>query len=159
MLWLLSRPRVRAMRKWQGNFECGSLPDQIGSDFEKWVKNALDRHSVPSPAAEELLKEMTDVVSFAYIGRRYELKQDGAGRPLHGPTNLLSVDVADLLGKYGIRGNWLDTSWAGNTGLTAEMEAIAQTTLRLACGGANGVAARPARISKARKALGKVHRR
>jgi hypothetical protein len=146
------------MRRWTGNFESGSLPDQISNDFQKWVKNTLDRHSVPSPVADEILRELTDVVSFAYVGRKHKLEQTGAGRPLSGPANLLSVDVADLLSKYGIRGNWLDTSWAGNTGLVAELEAIAQTTLRQACGDANGVAARPARISKARKALGKVHR-
>jgi len=158
MLWLLSRPRVRAMRKWKGNFECGSLPDQISNDLEKWVKNALDRHSVPSPVADEILRELIDAVQYAYVGHEHKLEQTGAGRPLSGPANLLSVDVADLLSKYGIRGNWLDTSWAGSTGLVAEMEAFAQTAFRQACGEAGGVLARPARISKARKALGKVHR-
>jgi len=40
----------------------------------------------------------------------------------------------------------------------AELEAIAQTAFRQACGEQVGVMARPARISKARKTLGKVHR-
>ena len=146
------------MRRWTGTFESGSLPDQISDDFQRWVKNALNRHAVPCTDAKEILRELTDVVSFAYVGRKHKLEQTGAGRPLSGPANLLSVDVADLLRKYGIRGNWLDPSWAGNTGLVAELEAIAQTALRQACGEANGVAARPARISKARKTLGKVHR-
>jgi hypothetical protein len=146
------------MRRWTGNFESGSLPDQISNDFQKWVKNALNRHAVPCTDAEAILKELIDAVSFAYVGRKHKLEQTGAGRPLRGSANLLSVEVADLLRKYGIRGNWLDTSWAGNTGLAAELEAIAQTALRLACGEACGVAARPARISKARKTLGKVHR-
>jgi hypothetical protein len=146
------------MRKWAGNFECGSLPDQISKDLVKWGQNALARHSVPSPVADEILRELIHVVSFAYIGRKYKLEQTGAGRPLSAPANLLSVDVADLLSKYGVRGNWLNSGWAGNIGLVAEVEAIAQTSLRQAISSANGVTARPARISNARKVLGKVHR-
>jgi hypothetical protein len=146
------------MRKWTGPFGSGSLPDQISDDFQRWVSNALNRHAVPCADAKEILRELTDVVSFAYVGRKHKLEQPGAGRPLNGTANLLSVEVANVLSKYGIRGNWLDPGWAGNTGLVAELEAMAQTALRLACGEANGVAARPARISKARKTLGKVHR-
>jgi hypothetical protein len=146
------------MRKWTGSFERGSLPDQISDDFQRWVSNILNRHAVPSADAKEILRELTDVVSFAYVGRKHKLEQPGAGRPLNGAANLLSVEVADVLSKYGIRGNWLDSSWAGNTGLVAELEAMAQSALRQACGEVNGVAARPARISRARKTLGKVHR-
>ena len=146
------------MRRWKGSFESGSLPEQISNDFQRWVKNTLNRHAVTCTDAKKILTELTDVVSFAYVARKHKLEQTGAGRPLNGPTNLLSVDVADLLSKHGVRGNWLDPSWAGNTGLVAELEAIAQTALRQACGEANGVAARPARISEARKILGKVHR-
>lgn len=146
------------MRKWTGSFESGSLPDHISDDFQKWVGNALHRHGVPPADAQEILRELTDVVSFAYVGRNHKLEQPGAGRPLNGTANLLSVELADVLSKYGIRGNWLDPSWAGNTGLVAELEAMAQTALRQACGDVNGIAARPARITKARKTLGKVHR-
>jgi hypothetical protein len=65
------------------------------------------------------------------------------------------VNVADLLMKNGIRGNCIDL---GEPGLVAELEAIAQTAFRLACGEGEGVLARPARIGNARKTLGKVHR-
>jgi hypothetical protein len=146
------------MRKWTGTFGSGSLPDKNSNDLQRWAINTLNNHAVPCNDAKEILRELIDVVSFAYVGRKHTLEQTGAGRPVNGPANLLSVDVADLLSKYGIRGNWLDTSWAGNTGLVAELEAIAQTVLRQACREANGVAARPARISRARKTLGKVHR-
>jgi hypothetical protein len=146
------------MRKWTGNFESGSLPGQIEKEFQRRVKNTLNRHAVRSTDANDILRELIDVVSFAYVARNHKLEKTGAGRPLSGTANLLSVDVADLLSKYGIRGNWLDPSWAGNTGLVAELEAIAQTAFRQACGEATGVAARPARITKARKSLGKVDR-
>ena len=146
------------MRRWTGTFESGSLPVQVSNDFKRWAKNTLKRHAVPRTDAEEIVSELTDVVSFAYVGRKHKLEQTGAGRPLNGAANLLSVEVADVLSKYGIRGNWLDPGWAGNTGLVAELEAVAQTALRQACGEANGVAARPARISRARKTLGNVHR-
>jgi hypothetical protein len=146
------------MRRWSGTFESGSLPDQISNDFQRWAKNTLKRHAVPWTDAKEIASELTDVVSFAYVGRKHKLEQTGAGRPLNGAANLLSVEVAAVLSKYGIRGNWVDPGWAGNTGLVAELEAIAQTALRQACGEASGVAARPARISKARTILGKVHR-
>ena len=42
--------------------------------------------------------------------------------------------------------------------LWPKLEAVAQTAFREACSEPNGVAARPARISKARKMLGKIHR-
>jgi hypothetical protein len=77
-----------------------------------------------------------------------------------GPACLLSVNVADLLKEHGVRGNWLrlgddDEEYVGPV---TELEAIAQTAFREACGEQVGVMARPARISKARKTLGKVHR-
>jgi hypothetical protein len=145
------------MRKWTGNFECGSLPNQIRKDLGRRIKKILNRHAMPFPYTKEIVRELIDEVSFAYAGREHELQQNGAGRPTNGPANLLSVRVADILKNYGVRGNWLDLGWAGQTGLVAELEAVAQTALRQACGGANGVAARPARISKARRTLGKVH--
>ena len=80
---------------------------------------------------------------------------------MSGPAYLLSVNVDDLLGKQGLRGNWLqpgDDEEHGAIGPVAELEAIAQTAFREACGEQAGVMARPARITKARKTLGKVHR-
>ena len=80
---------------------------------------------------------------------------------MSGPANLLSVNVTDLLREHGLRGNWLhpgDDEEHGTIGPVAELEAIAQTAFREACGDQAAVMARPARISKARKTLGKVHR-
>lgn len=146
------------MRKWTGTFGSGSLPDHVTKDLRRRIKKILNHHAVPFADAKEIVRELTDEVSFAYAGRGHTLKQVGARRPLNAPANLLAVRVADVLEKYGIRGNWLDLGWAGQTGPVAELEAVAQTALRQACGGTNGVMARPARISKARKTLGKVHR-
>lgn len=120
------------------------------------IRKILKRHAVPYPDTKEIVRELIDEVSFAYAGRKHDLQQNGAGRPTNGAASVLSVRVADILKNYGIRGNWLGPGWAGQTGPVAELEAAAQTALRLACGGANGVMARPARISKARKTLGKV---
>jgi hypothetical protein len=146
------------MRKWTGPFGSGSLPDEVRRDLRRRIKKILNRHAVPFTDTKEIVRELTDEVSFAYAGRQHKLEQSGAGRPLNGPANLLSVRVADVLSTYGIRGNWLDLGWAGQTGPVADLEAVAQTALRQACGEAIGIAARPARISKARKTLGKVHR-
>jgi hypothetical protein len=146
------------MLKWTGSFGSGSLPDEVRRDLRRRIKKVLNRHAVPFTDTKEIVRELTDEVSYAYAGRDHRLEQSGAGRPLNGPANLLSANVADVLRKYGIRGNWLDPSWAGQTGPVAELEAIAQTALRQACGGSNGVSARPARITRARKTLGKVNR-
>jgi hypothetical protein len=145
------------MRKWTGEFGCGSLPKDIRKDLGRRIRKILNRHAVPYPDTKEIVRELIDEVSFAYAGREHDLQQNGAGRPTNGPASVLSVRVADILKNYGIRGNWLDLGWAGQTGPVAELEAVAQTALRQACGGAKGVAARPARISKARTTLGKVH--
>jgi hypothetical protein len=146
------------MREWTGSFGCASLPDKVRKDLRRRIKKILNRNAVPFADVKEIVRELTDEVSFAYAGRKHKLEQSGAGRPLNGPANLLSVNVADVLRKYGIRGNWLDLSWAGQTGPVAELEAVAQTAFREACDIQGSVIARPARISKARKILGKVHR-
>ena len=145
------------MRKWIGMFGSGSLPDHVRRDLRRRVKKILNHHAIPFADTKEIVRELTDEVSFAYAARGHTLKQVEDRRPLNAPANLLSVRVADVLGKYGIRGNWLDLGWAGQTGPVADLEAVAQTALRQACGGANGVVARPARISEARRTLGKVH--
>jgi hypothetical protein len=67
-----------------------------------------------------------------------------------------SVNVADILKKHGVQGNW--QAWPGNAGPVAELEAVAQTAYRMACGGKVGALTRPARISEARKTLGDIHR-
>jgi hypothetical protein len=145
------------MRKWTGAVGSGSLPNHVMKDLRRRIKKILNHHEVPFADAKKILRELTDEVSFAYAGRGHTLEQDGAGRRLNAPANLLAVRVADVLDKYGIRGNWLDSGWAGQTGPVADLEAVAQTALRQACGGTNGVMARPARISEARKTLGKVY--
>jgi hypothetical protein len=144
------------MRRWAGAVGCGSLPDHVRKDLRRRIKKILNHHSVPFAEIKGIVGELTDEVSFAYAARGHTLEQAGAGRPLNGPANLLSVRVADVLGKYGVRGNWVDLTWAGQTGPVAELEAVAQTALRQARGEMTGVVARPARISEARKLLGKV---
>ena len=143
------------MRKWTGAFGSGSLPDDIRKDLRRRIKKILNRHAVPFADTKEIVRELTDEVSFAYAGREHKLKQSGAGRPVNGPANLLSVRVADVLRKYGIRGNWVDLGWAGQTGIVAELEAVAQAAFREACNKQGGVMARPARISEHAKHWGK----
>ena len=81
---------------------------------------------------------------------------------MSGMSNLLSINVAAVLERYGIKGNWLglgDANEDGAMGLVAELEALAQTALSGACGSSPfGVMARPARISGARRKLGTVTR-
>jgi hypothetical protein len=149
------------MRKWTGTFGSGSLPDEIRGLLEERSKRTLERFGLPDSVTRRVVDELVDEVSFSFVGREHVLKSDGAGRPLNGPANLLSVNIVDVLRKYGIRGNWLsrgDDEEDGPLGPVAELEAIAQTAFREACNKQGGVMARPARISKARKTLGKVHR-
>src|ERR1035437_4712635 len=139
------------MPKWIGNLGSGSLPDQIKIRMEERSKRTLERLGLPGSVIKTIVDELVDEVSFSFAGREHKLQLDGAGRPPDGPAILLSVNVADLLQKHNIRGNWVDLSWAGKTGPVAELEAIAQTAFREACDKQGGVMARPARISKARK--------
>jgi hypothetical protein len=134
--------------------DCGSLPAKIEKDLRSQIKQALSRHDLP--IAKEVVEEIVEEVSYAYAGRQHVLKANGAGRPPNGTAMLLSVNIADLLDKHGIQGNW--QTWPGQAGPVADLEAIAQTAFRLACGDEVGALTRPARISEGRKILGKVLR-
>src|ERR1700722_11416620 len=111
------------MRRWTGAFASGSLPDHVRRDLRRRVKKILNHHAIPFVDTKEIVRELTDEVSFAYAARGHTLKQVGDRRPLNAPANLLSVRVADVLGKYGVRGNWLDLGGAGQTGPVADLEA------------------------------------
>jgi hypothetical protein len=149
------------MRKWKGKFGSASLPAAVEEALRWRARSVLERHGVSDEIIGRVVDAIVDEVSFAYAGREHKLDPHGPGRPVSAPASLLSVNVADLLQKHGVRGNWLqlgDEKEHGAMGPVAELEAIAQTALRQACGKEAAVMARPARISKARKTLGKVHR-
>ena|SRR5262245_47520893 len=149
------------MRMWKGRIGIASLPPEIGEALRRRSRNVLERHRVSNDVIGKVVSALFDEVSWAYAGRKHQLDAEGRGRPVSAPASLLSVNVADLLRKHGVLGNWLqlgDKQEYGAIGPVAELEAIAQTALREACGEQAAVMARPARISKARKTLGKVHR-
>jgi hypothetical protein len=177
------------MRKWKGKFGSASLPPDVEEALRQRTRNVLGRYGVSDEVIARVVSALVDEVSWACAGREHKLDAEGRGRPAS-VAALLSVNVADLLKKEGLRGNWLqlgDDEEHGPIGLVAELEAIAQTALRQAThrlqrhlGGElrretelekvvcpdesveqseqAGVMARPARISKARKTLGKVRR-
>src|ERR1700757_4277089 len=136
MRWLPSQPASLAMRKyeWSGNTlrpddipedlrphaNCASLPAKIEQDLRGWIEQVLSRYGFP--IANEIVEEIVEEGSYAYAGRQHMLKANGAGRPPNGTAMLLSVKIADLLGKHGIHGNW--QTWPGQAGPVAELEAI-----------------------------------
>ncbi|OJU28323.1 MAG: hypothetical protein BGN91_13145 [Nitrobacter sp. 62-13] len=134
--------------------DCASLPVEIEQNLRYLIEQALSRHGLP--VAKEVVNEIVEEVSYAYAGRQHVLRAKGAGRPPNGTAMLLSVNVADLLDKHGIQGNW--QQWPGHAGPVTELEAIAQTAFHLACDGDVGSLTRPARTSEARKTLGNIHR-
>jgi hypothetical protein len=150
------------MRKWKAKQRgSGALPDEIGRALRRRIRHVLERLGVSDEVIANIVSALFDQVSWAYVEREYELVAEGPGRSVSGPANFLSVNVADLLEEYGVLGNWLrpgDDEEHGAIGPVAELEAIAQTAFREACGEEVGVMARPARITEARKRLGKVHR-
>jgi hypothetical protein len=150
------------MRKWKGKqLTIGQgLPAEIQKALRRRSRHVLERHGIADELIDKIVSALVHQVSWAYNEREYKLEAEGPGRPVSGPACLLSVNVADLLKEHGVRGNWLrlgddDEEYVGPV---TELEAIAQTAFREACGEQVGVMARPARISKARKTLGKVHR-
>jgi hypothetical protein len=150
------------MRKLKGkaNIEQG-LPAEIHKAFRLRSRNVLTRLGVADELIDKIVSDLVDQVSWAYVEREYKLVAEGPGRPVSAPACYLSVNLADLLKKHGVLGNWLrpgDDEEHGTIGAVAELEAIAQSAFREACGEQAGVMARPARITKARKTLGKVHR-
>jgi hypothetical protein len=149
------------MRKWIGEFSIGSLPAEIEEALRRRSRHVLERHGVADEVIGNIVNDLVHQVSLAYVEREYKLVAEGPGRPVFASANLLSVNVDDLLRKHGLRGNWRlpgDDEEQGPIGPVAELEAIAQTAFREACGTQAGVMARPARITEAHKMLGKVHR-
>ena len=151
----------KAMRKWKGEMDIVSLPDDVEKALRRRSKHVLERHGVPDEMVAKIGNALFDEASWAFAGSNHKLVAEGRGRPVSGPADLLSVNVDDLLREHGLRGNWLqpgDDEEQGAIGPVAELEAIVQTAFREACGG-QAVMARPARITKAHKTLGKVHRK
>ena len=149
------------MRTWVGEFGIGSLPAEIEEALRRRSTHVLKRLGISDEGIGEIVSALVWEVSCAYAGREHKLEGEGPGRPVSGPASLLSVNVADLLKKHGVLGNWLqpgDDEEHGTIGPVAELEAIAQSAFREACGEQAGAMARPARITKARKTLGKVYR-
>jgi hypothetical protein len=144
-----------------GQLLVDSLPVAV-RDLLRMRVTAVLRHNA---ASEEVTSKVTsaliDAVSSAFVGRDMALVAAGAGRPMRVSSNVLSIDVADLLKQAGIRGCWLalgDEVEDGLIGVVAELEAIAQAALRVASGVNIGAMARPARITDARRRLGKIFR-
>ena len=147
------------LRQWSGPLSVVELPDDVEQRVIMRCKNVLQRFGFS--ADDDLVQKLVDQLGFAHAADKHELGAGGRGRPLDGSANVLSVVIADILGAHGIRGNWLlpgDEEEGGLMGAVAEIEAILQSALQEARGSDNVAMARPARISKARKTLGKVHR-
>jgi hypothetical protein len=150
------------MRKWTGEMCIASFPAKIEGVLRQRIRHVLERHGVPDEVIGKIVNDLVHQVSWAYAEREFKLDAEGPGRPVSGPANLLSVNVADLLREHGLRGNWLklgDDEEHGAIGPVAELETYALGAFREACGEQAGVMARPARIAKAHKTLGKVHRK
>jgi hypothetical protein len=154
-------PRTRQCANGLEKWASRRSPAEIEEALRRQSRNVLERHRNSDEVIGKIVNDLVHQVSWAYAEREYKLIAEGRGRPVPGPANLLSVKVDDLLKAHGLRGNWLqlgDDEEQGTIGLVAELEAIAQTAFRGACGKQAGVMARPARITKAGKTLGKVHR-
>jgi hypothetical protein len=158
------KKRVRGkprMRKWEGG-GFGNLPTERKEDLRRRSCNLLKRHGIPDEVIAQIVDRLVYIVSCAYAGRDHKLVAKGPGPPVAAAANLLSVDVDESLREHDLRGNCLqygNDQERGRTGLIAELECIAMTAFRQACDEqAEGVEARPARISDARKILGQIHR-
>jgi hypothetical protein len=154
------------MRKWvnpngPGKISIGALPNEIERQLRDRVTNVLQRSGQTDDLIRRVAQGIVVATSWAFVGRQVRLANVGAGRRPDASGNLLSLDIEHILKAEGLRGNWLapgDAQEDGVPGLVAELEAIAQTAYKQACGSDTGTAARPARVSAARNLLGKVTR-
>jgi hypothetical protein len=139
-----------------------TLPAEIEKNLRKWSRFVLESHHVRDETIARIVEDLVYVVSCAYAGREMKFIGKGPGRQVAVPASLyLSLDCARLLREHG-GGNWLlrgsaEEKEEDRIGLVAEMEAVCLTAFRQACDPqAEGVQARPARISAARNILGEV---
>jgi hypothetical protein len=154
------------MRRWinpgrPGTISPDTLPDKIEGQLRRRTANVLRRHGQTDDIIDKVVPRIVDAVSYAFAGRNLRFEKQGPGRRAGVAGNILSFEVANVLGNVGLRGNWLapgDTEEDGAPGLVAEVEAIAQSAYKEASGSTAGTVSRPARISEANKLLGKVTR-
>ncbi|MGY3578917.1 hypothetical protein [Bradyrhizobium sp. USDA 4504] len=147
------------MYKWEGNLRCASIPKEITEDLQQRTTEVLKRHGLSDRS--DIVQALIDEVSWAFAGGEHKLRGSGRGRPVDGPEKLLSVLVANVLSEHGIRGNWLglgDEQEDGVMGVVAELESVALAALRQARKKDCSTMSRPARVSEARKMLGRVRR-
>ena len=139
----------------------GKLPDKIRKVLRRRIKRTLNARGLPYSDVRAISRDLEHEAAWAFEGRKHRLKSGVPGRPANGISLLLSINVDDVLERHGIKGNWLglgDKDENGLMGIVAELEAIVQAAFSEACGHPLAVMARPARISEARKILGKVTR-
>jgi hypothetical protein len=138
-----------------------TLPAEVEKNLRRWSRNVLESHHVPDEAIALIVEDLVYVVSCAHAGREMKFIGKGPGRRVAVPASLyLSRDCHRLLSEHG--GNWLLRSSAkekeeDRIGLVTEIEAVCLTALRQASDPqAEGVQARPARITAAGRILGEV---
>jgi hypothetical protein len=111
----------------------------------------LERHGLGDRL--DIVQELVDEVSWAFAASEHKLTRNGRGGPIDGPEKLLAVLVPEILKGHGMRGNRLQGD-DGAIGMVAELEAVAEATLRRARTEDAKTISRPARTSGAQETRG-----
>lgn len=140
----------------------GSLPPKIEEEVRRRVSAVLARDKMPEPEIAALVERLIEETTHAFLLDGAILPAPGRGKPRDAARDILSALVSEILAAKGLRGNTLgiaddEDDIPGTPGLVSELESIVMTARDQAVdSNAPGVAARPARISNARKLLGKI---
>ena len=171
------------MREWNGPTRGGAVDTEIIEELNSRVRNCLSSCPLTPSEIDKIVHDTAKAVQYAFVGRDNQLISNKPGRPARAAQTLLAKEVPDILEKNGIRGNWMalgDDEEDGEIGVVALAESYAQSALSDAIGrhqqivdqaaideqngttiavnNAKAVSARPARLSKAGRVLGKLIR-
>lgn len=145
-----------------GATSAGSLPPKIEEALRTRLENALLRNGVGQEDRGPIIERLVEETTHGVLLNGSKLPAQGRGKPRDAAREYLSAVTGSLLSGCGLAGVTLgaaddEDDVPGTPGLIAEIESIVMTARDQAVNpSAPGVAARPARISNARKTLGKI---
>lgn len=127
--------------------------------FRTRVDKTLRRRGFTDDVAKRLQSRIVRAVESPSYGNGISAEHIGRGRPPDYGSQLLASEIKQIFLEEGISGNSLRSD-DDKIGIVAEIEAIAQTARKVVWGipHAQGVSARPARITAAQASVGPVKR-
>jgi hypothetical protein len=140
------------------DYEPPSNPEHL-VELRSRLERTLQRHGLTGDVRDRIKSRVIRAVEYPAYGNGISAEHIGRGRPPDYGSQLLASEIRQIFLEEGLSGNSLRSD-DDKIGVVAEVEAIAQTARKVVWGipHAQGVSARPARITAAQASVGPVKR-